>query len=251
MATLYRMHTDRIDSISSYCDRWCERCPFTSRCSAFAVQAALGMCGDMVEAVELAIGPPRQVHAPPAGSDSDAAVVEVESIESAAETAVRATIDRETARWTGIRSTPLMTRATALAVAAHRWLESASNTVAASTDGVLLEALEIVRWDTTFVGAKIARALRGRDRRDEHDGPEDDEDAVQNDWNGSAKVALISLERSEAAWQTIAQATGDAGAAALEAGMGELRRELERTFPAARQFVRPGFDEPHRWTKAR
>ncbi len=35
------MHGDRIDFISEYCDRWCERCAFTSRCSAYAVQALL------------------------------------------------------------------------------------------------------------------------------------------------------------------------------------------------------------------
>ena len=46
-----------IDFISAYCDRWCERCTFTERCSLFAVQAALAMCeGDDEQAMELAIG---------------------------------------------------------------------------------------------------------------------------------------------------------------------------------------------------
>lgn len=35
---------DRIDFISEYCDRWCERCAFTGRCSAYAVKVALEMC---------------------------------------------------------------------------------------------------------------------------------------------------------------------------------------------------------------
>ena len=35
------MNVDRIDFISSYCDRRCERCAFTSRCSLFAVQKAI------------------------------------------------------------------------------------------------------------------------------------------------------------------------------------------------------------------
>jgi hypothetical protein len=26
----------------------------------------------------------------------------------------------------------------------------------------------------------------------------------------------------------------------------DLRREVERAFPNARRFIRPGFDEPHR-----
>jgi hypothetical protein len=47
---------DRIDFISAYCDRWYERCAFTLRCSAHAVQLAEGMCGDFRNALELALG---------------------------------------------------------------------------------------------------------------------------------------------------------------------------------------------------
>ncbi|MBI4476315.1 MAG: hypothetical protein HY654_04025, partial [Acidobacteria bacterium] len=56
---------DRIDFISAYCDRWCERCAYTSRCSLFAAQAAIAMCGDVVEGLELAVGAPH-----PEGLDS-------------------------------------------------------------------------------------------------------------------------------------------------------------------------------------
>src|ERR687887_336142 len=46
-----------IDFISAYCDRWCERCAFTERCSLFAVQVAMAMCDDNEEeAMELAVG---------------------------------------------------------------------------------------------------------------------------------------------------------------------------------------------------
>src|SRR5688572_13257745 len=30
---------DLISGIYNYCDRWCERCPFTSRCLVFATEA--------------------------------------------------------------------------------------------------------------------------------------------------------------------------------------------------------------------
>ena len=45
-----------IDFISAYCDRWCERCAFTERCSLFAVQCAMAMCDDEREAMELSVG---------------------------------------------------------------------------------------------------------------------------------------------------------------------------------------------------
>ena len=58
------MNGDRIDFISSYCDRWCERCSFTSRCSLFAVQTAIAMCGDVADGIELAVGrPPEELDA--------------------------------------------------------------------------------------------------------------------------------------------------------------------------------------------
>src|SRR5207245_8116664 len=58
------------------------------------------------------------------------------------------------------------------------------------------EAFEVVAWDAPLVGAKLHRALAARDRS-QHDPGEWDEHPVQNDSNGSAKVALISLERSD------------------------------------------------------
>jgi len=33
-----------IDFISADCDRWCERCAFTARCSNSAVSSALATC---------------------------------------------------------------------------------------------------------------------------------------------------------------------------------------------------------------
>ena len=53
------MDAERIDFISAYCDRWCERCAFTARCSAYACHIAVDMCGDFAEGLELAVGRPR------------------------------------------------------------------------------------------------------------------------------------------------------------------------------------------------
>jgi len=46
-----------------------------------------------------------------------------------------------------------------------------------------------------------ASVLRLWESRGTDDAPMDD-DPVQNDWNGSAKVALISIERSASAWES-------------------------------------------------
>ena len=66
------MNTDRIDFISAYCDRWCERCAFTQRCSLCACDVATAMCdGDLAAGIELAVGVPQ-----PAGAARERAVGE-------------------------------------------------------------------------------------------------------------------------------------------------------------------------------
>jgi hypothetical protein len=69
---------------------------------------------------------------------------------------------------------------------------------------------------------------------------------VQNGWNGSAKVALISLERWEAAWRTIGTAVDEPQAITFADALLDLRRSLADEFPDAVLFMRPGFDET--WT---
>jgi len=69
---------------------------------------------------------------------------------------------------------------------------------------------------------------------------------VQNDWNGSAKVALVAIERSLTAWHTIAEAASDAEAATIAAQLEEFQRAALDEFPKAMEFVRPGLDEPWR-----
>src|SRR5439155_19822831 len=127
----------------------------------------------------------------------------------------------------------------------HRWLDDRYERLRESADQVVVEAIDIVSHDLAFVTVKLHRALNDRDRHT-HDAAEGDDHQVQNDWNGSAKVALISLERSEAAWRMIAQATADAACAELAGAAAALRRAALDEFPRAMSFVRPGFDEPWR-----
>jgi hypothetical protein len=67
-----------------------------------------------------------------------------------------------------------------------------------------------------------------------------------SDHDGSAKVALIGIERSHAAWLALIErgiaAHGDV--APLIEDLVWLSDAVERVFPKARAFVRPGLDEP-------
>jgi hypothetical protein len=59
-------------------------------------------------------------------------------------------------------------------------------------------------------------------------------------------VALISVDRSETAWYTIAAVSSDPVPMILAEQLAELRRLLIDAFPHAMGFVQPGFDEPWR-----
>lgn len=225
------MRTKRIEFISEYCDRWCERCAFTNQCSAYAVQAALGMCGDLKEAIQLAVGEPMK-----AGASAGARrAVALEFVEPTPEERLEleATVQAYTRE---IKEAPVTKTAMSIAIAAHRWLHAHPG-LHESADSVIREAAQVAAWDNAFIGGKLARAIHGREQ------PDCDDDPIQNDWNGSAKLALLSLERSEAAWQTMSEALGDSAAAVIASRLAALRTEVEELFPFARLFKRPGFDE--------
>lgn len=230
-----------IDFISAYCDRWCERCAFTDRCSAFACDAAIAMCGDVAEGIERAVGRPRSSERSPDAArghqfledfvnqaSPDEEMAEFRRLENLRRARVDASLISQMAR-------TFMQRATEW-IEGHRSLDE-------HTDPIVREFFQIARWDAYFIYVKLCRALSGRDCRMQ--GEEDGDDhPVQNDWNGSAKVALISIARSTDAWKALGNALGDASAIALGDGLGYLQRAVLSGFPKATDFRRPGFDDP-------
>jgi hypothetical protein len=231
------MHTDRIDFISAYCDRWCERCAFTTRCSAYAVHAALAMCdGDFAAAVELAVGVPPDNERPRRQRFEEQLAEYHPTERELAE--VGREIDQGEER---IDESPLTTDALVASTLTVQWLSAHRKSLEDHDDDRVRDAFEIASWDCHLIAAKLHRALSGHDAA-EH-GASTEDDPIQNDWNGSAKVALISLDRSIVAWKKIAATTEDADAAAIAQHLQALHVDVERAFPNARRFVRPGFDE--------
>lgn len=240
-AHVIRMIGDRISFISAYCDSWCERCAFTDRCSSFAARAAIAMCGDVREGIELAVGRPlcadRRAPEPVPAWRADFQDVEVTPDELAR-------LDQEEdERRIRLEETSLMKTAHALSELAREWLAAQPTELQSAADPVLGEALAVAQYDVHLFWVKLYRALDGRDREDDE---LFDDDPIQNDWNGSAKVALICIERSEAAWRVIAASTAQETPMAVADQFRDLRHEVEREFPDAWRFIRPGFDEPGR-----
>jgi hypothetical protein len=217
-----------IVGIFNYCDRWCEACAYTSRCRLFADKAEMEASLDpglkaLVDAPPLEPAPP-----PPPWLAELLEAMDKAIHEPADNLPPERAIPPEHA---GIER-----RARGYCKRAYRWLKVRE--CAASCDPG--DPRAVISWFHTLIAAKIHRALHGfaNDEPEDRDWPPD--------YDGSAKVALLGIERSHAAWLELVRqgVTSDADAAPFIADLVWLGEALEWVFPNARAFVRPAFDEP-------
>jgi len=105
----------------------------------------------------------------------------------------------------------------------------------------LIDSVEVIRWHQHQMYVKLRRALDSA--RDE--ATDRDLDDYPKDSAGSAKVALIGMDRSISAWGKLIKYFPDAedDILGIIAHLDRLRRRTEAEFADARAFVRPGFDE--------
>ena len=230
-----------IRGVYNYCHRWCEHCPFTGRCMVFRENQRF-------EAEHPDASPFAQIHA------SFQQTIELLKAWCEREGIDFSQIERETKSDEAVADQRLSDEAIvadllsklAKAYSVGTWeLMKAFDRVPHSGEwGTRVQdALETIRWYSAFIGAKVDRALHGA--RESVD--RSDEDAIQNDWNGSAKVALIAVEESRKAWLTLleaGQAPSDSPLMGLIDLLAQLDGGLTERFPHAMLFVRPGFDEP-------
>jgi len=241
-----------IEGIYNYCDRWCERCSFTSRCLNFA------MAEDEPEHAETRdarnqvfwqkFGETLQVTLELLHEFAEEHGIDLDVIhsEEAAET--------EKFRDEMARDHGCCRAARAYGEMVNDWFESArgfmgqgeaepgEGAMEGTADARAREAetaLEVIRWYQHQIYVKLMRAVRGS----LEDDPEIEE-GFQKDSDGSAKVALIGIDRSLAAWGEVRRSLPffEQETVRLLVHLERLRREAEKAFPEARAFIRPGFD---------
>ena len=226
------VHEGFIVGIYNYCDRWCEVCPLTSRCRVFADRAEMEAAADP-NLQPVADAPPLPEEIPPPPPPWTQELIE-QMNDAAREPLTPSELEALIPR---VREEhqPIEMRARHYCSRALRWLDS--HDYASVTDPA--DPRSVIGWFAYYIPPKVYRALSGlASGWPETDGPPD--------YDGSAKAALIAIDRSHAAWL----ATIDAGLASMadvSAFIGALvwlGEALERVFPRARAFVRPGFDEP-------
>ena len=251
-----------IPGIYNYCDRWCERCEFSHRCAQFAMRShdrpddprmrdsENRKFWDALGAAALTGKPtlkaPRRRAKISAGSPA--------SIEAAA--AHEKHLDRR-ARALGQREG---NAALTYSHMVDEWfnnelrlpLQHVRNlerrvekglTSVATAKGELVrlnDCVEVIRWYQAFIYVKICRAFMSLVE-------EEDDRALTatRDSAGSAKVALIAIERSLAAWVAMREMFPEETDSMLEIllHLDRLRKSVKRRFPKTKSFRRPGFDD--------
>jgi hypothetical protein len=220
-----------IVGIFNYCDRWCETCAFTSHCRLFADAAEIEAKLDpglkeIVEAPPL----PQDVPPPPPPWIQEM----IDEMNEASNGGV-ATADLPPPRPVPAEHLLIEARADDYFSRAHAWLRGRTYPVGDAGD-----PCAVVGWFHLQIVVKVHRAIRGLadDDPDERDWPADHD--------GSAKVALLGIDRSHAAWLEAVERgmASNSEAAPFIADLVWLGEALERVFPKARAFVRPAFDEP-------
>jgi hypothetical protein len=206
-----------IVDVSSFCDRWCARCPLTVRCELFVKNGCdrdtttADSRLSLLEQVEMMhdAAPQRPAKAPRRASDSKLPKnLEVAPMGPSPEV---------------VMNTPALNRKRQRA--------------RLSANASVRTAIETIEHFTLFVQVKMLLCLGTVAR----DGAGDQ----QSDANGWGKAALLGLERMRAAWRLVVETRhySESDVAPFLSEIDRMQRNLERAVPNARAFVRPGFDE--------
>lgn len=222
---------DLISGIYNYCDRWCERCPLTSRCLVYATEQEDDYSPEN-----------RDIHNEAFWKTLGS--IFQETREMIADWAREAGVDltapaaEDEARYQRKRQLvdnhPLAKSGKSYANAASDWFRQFDEPTGADGE----DAREVIQWYQYQIAVKTMRALSGRREELEEDSE------LPKDSDGSVKVALIGIDRSIAAWRLLQLSLPERADSIvpLILQLERLRVRLEHGFPKAREFVRPGFD---------
>lgn len=239
--------SDFIAGIHNYCDRWCEKCTMTARCSVFALEhgntqnqrdaAAEDFWHRLSETFEDTAALLREM-AEEFGIDFDeiANAPEPESPDHHIVALQAFKYMDSVSEWFD-KWEPRLAELQQKQKGSRQLRLCGDESAAVETS--VKNYMEILLWYHTIIPSKLQRAVDNP--MEEIEGMED----FPSDADGSAKVALISMDRSITAWTGLLHAMPEAKQEILGflQQLERLRATTQWTFPRARGFMRPGFDE--------
>lgn len=217
-----------IPFIHNYCDRWCERCAFADRCSVgLAEQSRSGKDISSEEFwKELGDNMARAAEMLKEAMEKHGIQMEPVNEEDMIETEIKHLLTE---------SHPLIKHASAYAKEVAKVLKSHEEL---EQEERYADYIEVISWYQYFIQMKLSRAISGLSDQDE-----EEEDGFQQDYNGSAKVALMAINRSTEAWTTIYRLSELKIILYVLAALDKLKLLTQNTFPDCHHFKRPGFDD--------
>ncbi len=250
------LNSNHIPGIYNYCDRWCERCTFTSRCAVYERTSNLN--SEQSDVQNRAFWDNISSSFAEALSLLEAAAkregVDIEQLSDAEWEVYK---KEKTAGKAKAKNHPIIKYSrdygiqTMAVLKTNELLKQQTETIVQQADlgikSILLvegelndiaDCLEVIQWYVFQIQVKFMRALPMMP------GEAGDEN-FNNDSNGSAKVALTAVDRCINAWQKIFSILPAAEDVILPllALLQKIRRIGEATFPDARAFIRVGIDD--------
>jgi hypothetical protein len=217
-----------IPGVHRHCDEWCDYCPVTSRCLAFRCMADYRRQEG-------------RSHAAPPFPSLEAAVTFTREL-AAIDGTPTEELDAILANPVG--QSDLETSDLLASVAWEYAIEVTAVLAAAGREAAIAKPKpcgpapeEVVAWYHLRIYLRVVRALISREKQPASS------DALE-DAIGSAKLALVSIERSRNAWRSLRTATNDVQISSIMALLDAVAHGLDERFPSARSFLRIGLDCP-------
>jgi hypothetical protein len=243
----FMKNPDFIEGIYNYCDSWCERCAFTDKCMNFAmrkykenVNGEAGINDNLTDVFQQTTDLIKQIiedkgmnweeitEAPAVDPHREAD--KHRNVKTAKEyTYLYGSFLKEEQGFMKGKGVEFQNDLNKGIISVEEAEESLSQ---------IEDAFEVINWYQSLIYIKIRNACQLFFEVNLSD-------FMTDYYNGKAKLTLISIDRSIAAWLVLQvhfpEKTDRISQILFQ--LEKLRRQIEKDFPNARKFVRPGFDK--------
>ena len=245
-----------IEGVYNYCDRWCEKCRFTSNCLLFSQESRISTYeilhnGDLTNVADVFKKEIEELYDKEDSNDfnfdeeddddfflnEEPDFDEEDNDKNIFENAKHPLEEL---------SNEYFLKAHPLIIAVDKKYDLYSFPKEKLNDPSfkkLYDNFEVFAWFHTFIHVKLKRALWGKDEMIKED-DEEMKEISKYDMDGTAKIAIIAIRRSNAALINLLNILPEFSEEISELLIiiGKMLNMAETEFPDHSKFIRPGFD---------